>query len=77
MKYLMISPTGIADWDCLTVVFDYPLAIWWVIYTTDTIEMLNYTWRKRFKTRGASPLNQFVILFGGRAPALKAVTQLS
>jgi transposase-like protein len=43
--------------------------IWWVIYTTNTVEMLNYTWRKRFKTRGVSPLNQFVILFGRRVPA--------
>jgi putative transposase len=54
-KYLMISPTGIADWDCLTVLFDYPPAIWWVIYTTNTIELLNYTWRKRLKMRGVSP----------------------
>ena len=69
MKYLMIGSTGIADWDCLTVLFDYPPAIWWVIYTTNTIEMLNYTWRKRFKTQGVSPLNQFVILFGRRVPA--------
>jgi hypothetical protein len=28
----MISPTGLADWDCLTVLFDSPPAIRRVIY---------------------------------------------
>jgi putative transposase len=37
------------------VFFDYPPAIRRVMYTTNTIESLNYSLRKRLKTRGAFP----------------------
>jgi putative transposase len=50
-----ISPNWLADWDRLTVLFDYPPAIRRVIYTTNAVESLNYTLRKRRKTRGVFP----------------------
>ena len=45
-KYPTISPSWLADWDRLTVFFDYPPAIRRVIYTTNAIESLNYSLRK-------------------------------
>src|SRR5712691_56552 len=54
-KYPTISPSWLADWDRLTVLFDYPPAIRRVIYTTNAIESLNYTLRKRLTTRGVFP----------------------
>jgi transposase-like protein len=50
-----ISPSWLADWDRLRALFDYPPAIRRVIYTTNAIESLNYTLRKRLKTRGVFP----------------------
>src|SRR4029450_10647510 len=41
-----ISPSWLADWDRLTVFFDYPPAIRRAIYTTNAIESLNYSLRK-------------------------------
>lgn len=48
-KYPAISPRWQADWDRLTVFFDYPLEIRWVIYTTSAIESLNYSLRRVLK----------------------------
>ena len=60
-KYPTISPSWLADWDRLTVFFDYPPAIRRVIYTTNAIESLNYTLRKRLKTRGAFPNDESLV----------------
>jgi len=54
-RYPAISPSWRADWNRLTVFFDYPPEIRRVIYTTNAIESLNYTLRKVLKTRGAFP----------------------
>jgi putative transposase len=54
-KYPAISPS----W--LTVLFDYPPEIRRVIYTTNAIESLNYTLRKRLKTRGAFPNDEAIV----------------
>jgi transposase-like protein len=45
-KYPAITPSWLADWDRLTVLFDYPPAIRRAIYTTNAIESLNYSLRK-------------------------------
>src|SRR5262245_55195192 len=44
-----ISPSWLADWDRLTVFFDYPPAIRRAVYTTNAIESLNYALRKVLK----------------------------
>jgi len=61
LKYPTISPSWLADWDRLTVLFDYPPAIRRVIYTTNAIESLNYTLRKRLKTRGVFPNDESLV----------------
>ena len=61
LKYPAISPSWLADWDRLTVLFDYPPEIRRVIYTTNAIESLNFTLRKRLKTRGAFPNDEAII----------------
>lgn len=60
-KYPTISPSWLADWDRLTVFFDYPPAIRRVIYTTNAVESLNYTLRKRLKTRGVFPNDEALV----------------
>src|SRR5215471_7842369 len=60
-KYPAISPSWLTDWDRLTVLFDYPPEIRRVIYTTNAIESLNYTLRKRLKTRGVFPNNESMV----------------
>ena len=60
-KYPTISPSWLADWDRLMVFFDYPPAIRRVIYTTNAIESLNYTLRKRLKTRGVFPNDESLV----------------
>lgn len=60
-KYPTISPSWLADWERLTVLFDYPPAIRRVIYTTNAIESLNYTLRKRLKTRGTFPNDESIV----------------
>jgi transposase-like protein len=60
-KYPTISPSWLADWDRLTVLFDYPPAIRRVIYTTNAIESVNYTLRKRLKTRGVFPNDEAIV----------------
>ena len=54
-KYPAISPSWRADWNRLTVFFDYSPEIRKVIYTTNAIESLNYSLRKVLKKRGAFP----------------------
>ena len=60
-KYPAISPSWLADWERLTVLFDYPPEIRRVIYTTNAIESLNFTLRKRLKTRGAFPNDEAIV----------------
>ena len=60
-EYPTISPSWLADWDRLMVFFDYPPAIRRVIYTTNAIESLNYTLRKRLKTRGVFPNDESLV----------------
>jgi putative transposase len=54
-KYPAISPSWRADWQRLTVFFDYSPEIRKVIYTTNAIESLNYSLRKVLKTRSSFP----------------------
>jgi len=54
-KYPAISPSWRADWQRLTVFFNYSPEIRKVIYTTNAVESLNYSLRKLLKTRGAFP----------------------
>jgi transposase-like protein len=60
-KYPAISPSWLADWDRLTVFFDYPPAIRRVVYTTNAIESLNYSLRKVLKGRRAFPNDESII----------------
>lgn len=60
-KYPTISPSWLTDWDRLTVLFDSPPAIRRVIYTTNAIESLHYTLRKRLKTRGVFPNDESLV----------------
>src|SRR5438105_13381093 len=60
-KYPAISPSWLADWDRLTVFFDYPLAIRRAVYTTNAIESLNYSLRKVLKGRGPVPNDESII----------------
>jgi putative transposase len=60
-KYPTVSPSWFTDWERLTVFFDYPPAIRRVIYTTNAIESLNYSLRKRLKTRGTFPNDESIL----------------
>jgi transposase-like protein len=60
-KYPAISPSWRADWERLTVFFDYSPEIRKVIYTTNAIESLNYSLRKILKTRGAFPTDDSIL----------------
>ena len=60
-RYPAISPSWLADWDRLTVLFDYPPAIRRVMYTTNAIESLNYSLRKVLKNRGAFPNDEAIM----------------
>jgi len=60
-KYPAMSPSWLADWDRLTVFFDYPPAIRRAIYTTNAIESLNYSLRKVLKGRSAFPNDESII----------------
>ncbi len=59
--YPAISPSWVADWDRLTVFFDYPPAIRRAIYTTNAIESLNYSLRKVLKGRSAFPNDEAIL----------------
>ena len=60
-RYPAISPTWKADWQRLTVFFDYSPEIRKVIYTTNAIESLNYSWRRLLKTRGTFPTDDSIL----------------
>jgi putative transposase len=60
-KYPAISPSWRADWQRLTVFFDYSPEIRKVIYTTNAIESLNYSLRKLLKMRGAFPNDEAIV----------------
>src|ERR671934_173575 len=60
-KYPAISPSWLADWDRLTVFFDYPPAIRRAVYTTNAIESLNYSLRKVLKGRRAFPNDEAIM----------------
>ena len=60
-KYPAISPSWRADWQRLTVFFDYPKEIRKVTYTTNAIESLNYSLRKVLKNRGAFPNDESIM----------------
>ena len=76
-KYPAISPSWLADWDRLTVLFDYPPAIRRAIYTTNAIESLNYSLRKVLKGRSAFPHDESIIkvLYMGLQHVAKKWTQ--
>jgi putative transposase len=76
-KYPAISPRWLADWDRLTVLFDYPPAIRRVIYTTTAIESLNYSLRKVLQGRGAFPSDEAIVklLYMGLQRVAKKWTQ--
>jgi transposase-like protein len=59
--YPAISPSWLADWDRVTVFFDYPSAIRRVIDTTKAIESLNYSLRKVLKGRRAFPNDEAIL----------------
>jgi transposase-like protein len=58
-----ISPSGLADWDRLTVCCDYPPAIRRAVSTPHAIESLHYARRKVLQGRSAFP-NAEAILQG-------------
>jgi putative transposase len=75
--YPAISPSWLADWDRLTVFFDYPPAIRRAIYTTNAIESLNYSLRKVLKGRSAFPNDEAIVklLYMGLQHVAKKWTQ--
>ena len=60
-KYPAISPSWRAEWERLTVFFDYSPEIRKVIYTTNAIESLNYSLRRMPKTRGSFPNDDSIL----------------
>lgn len=56
-----ISPSWLADWERLTVLFDSPPASRQVIYTTHASESLHYSLRKVLKGRGAFPNDESIM----------------
>src|SRR5499427_9583181 len=76
-KYPAISPSWLADWDRLTVFFDYPPAIRRAVYTTNAIESLNYSLRKVLKGRSAFPNDESIlkVLYMGLQHVTKKWTQ--
>src|SRR6266852_4708292 len=55
------QPSGLADWDRLTVLFDSPPAMRRALSTTNAIESLHYTLRKVLKGRGAFPNDEAIV----------------
>jgi transposase-like protein len=76
-KYPAISPSWLADWDRLTVFFDYPPAIRRAVYTTNAIESLNYSLRKVLKGRSAFPNDESImkVLYMGLQHVARKWTQ--
>lgn len=60
-KYPAIGPSWRADWQRLTVFFNYCPEIRKVIYTTNAVESLNYSLRKLLKMRGAFPNDASIV----------------
>jgi len=60
-KYPAIGPSWRADWQRLTVFFNYSPEIRKVIYTTNAVESLNYSLRKLLKMRGAFPNDESIV----------------
>ena len=60
-KYPAISPSWRAEWERLTVFFDYSAEIRKVIYTTNAIESLNYSLRRMLKNRGSFPNDDSIL----------------
>jgi putative transposase len=60
-KYPAIGPSWRADWQRLTVFFNYSPEVRKVIYTTNAVESLNYSLRKLLKTRGAFPTDDSIV----------------
>jgi transposase-like protein len=54
------SPSGLIDWDRLTVLFDSPPEIRRVISTTNAIESCHYSLHKRRNTRGVCPHDESI-----------------
>jgi putative transposase len=53
--YPAISQVWIRHWDNIIPIFDYPMDIRRVMYTTNAIESLNRSWRKVIKTKAVFP----------------------
>jgi len=72
-----ISPRWLADWDRLTVLFDYPPAIRRAISTTNASESLHSALRKVLKGRGAFPNDEAIVklLYMGLQPVATKWTQ--
>ena len=60
-KYPAISPSWRADWERLTVFFDFAPEIRKVIYTTNAIESMNYSLRRVLKNRRAFPNDEAIM----------------
>jgi putative transposase len=60
-KYPAIGASWRADWQRLTVFFNYSPEIRKVIYTTNAVESLNYSLRKLLKMRGAFPNDDAIV----------------
>jgi putative transposase len=54
-QYPAISPIWIRHWEHIIPIFDYPMAIRRVIYTTNPIESVNRSLRKVIKTKAMFP----------------------
>ena len=60
-KYPAISSSWRADWERLTVFFDFAPEIRKVIYTTNAIESMNYSLRRVLKNRRAFPNDEAIM----------------
>jgi putative transposase len=71
------SPSGLADGERLRVFFDSPPAIRRVLETTNALESLPYTLRKRLKTRGVFPNDESLVKawYGALQPVAKKWTR--
>ena len=76
-KYPAISPSWLADWDRLTVLFDSPLAIRRAVSTTNAMESLHYSLRKVLQGRSAFPNDESItkVLYMGLQHVAKKWTQ--
>jgi putative transposase len=60
-QFPAISQSWLRHWENIIPIFNYPLAIRKVIYTTNTIESLNRSLRKVIKTKAVFPDEQSVL----------------